>query len=582
MTKSLAVSIGQTSTAGVKPENEDFLGFHTPSSKTDDAIQLESKGITVAIADGMSGSDGGKEASQVCVRQFIDDYYGTPESWTVKQAATKILTALNTWLYSQGQEKYGTAKGMVTTFSTIVIKSQTAHLFHVGDSRIYRLRGSDLVQLTRDHRVWISDDRDYLSRAIGIDTHLEIDYRSTAIQEGDLYLLSTDGVHDYVSDKEIQQVLEAHRDDPQTITDELINAASTNDSKDNISAHLVLIKHVPDPDKTEFYEQLTQLPFPPDLTAGNLLDGYKIVRELNATSRSQVYLAVDTFSEKIKGKHRKVVIKTPSVNFEDDPSYIDLFLHEEWVAKRLSSPHLIKVCGTDRKRSFLYTVVEYVQGQSLKQWIADHPNPSITQVRGTVDQIARGLRAMHRMEMIHQDLKPDNILLDESNTLKIIDFGSTKIAGLAEIKSVIEHNQIVGTANYSAPEYFKGEAGSNNSDIFSLGVIAYEMLTGKLPYGEISPERAAKKKFNYTPARQYNPQVPDWLDACLQKAVHPSPEKRYGLLSEFLTDFSKPNQSLLDKTTAQPLLERNPLAFWKSLALIQFLAILGLLYYFRW
>ena len=582
MTKYLAVTIGQTSTAGTKPENEDFVGFHIPSNKSGDAILLESKGITIAIADGMSGSDGGKEASQVCVGQFIDDYYGTPDSWTVKQAATKILTALNTWLYSQGQERYGTAKGMVTTFSSMVIKSQTAHLFHVGDSRIYRLRGSDLVQLTRDHRIWITHDRDYLSRAIGIDTHLEIDYRSTAIQEGDLYLLSTDGVHDYVSDKEIQQLLEAHRKEPQTISDELINAASTLESKDNISAQVVLIEHVPEPDKTEFYEQLTQLPFPPDLTAGNVLDGYKIVRELNATSRSQVYLADDTQSEKANGKHRKVVIKTPSVNFEDDPSYIDLFLHEEWVAKRLSSPHLIKVCDADRKRSFLYTVVEYVRGQSLKQWMADHPNPSITQARGTVDQIARGLRAMHRMEMIHQDLKPDNILLDESNTLKIIDFGSTKIAGLAEIKSVIEHNQIVGTANYSAPEYFKGETGSNVSDIFSLGVIAYEILTGKLPYGEISSERAAKKKFNYTPARQYNPLVPDWLDACLQKAVHPNPEKRYNLLSEFLTDFSKPNQSLLDKATLQPLLERNPLVFWKSLALIQFLVILGLLYYFGW
>ena len=577
MTKSLTVTIGQTSTAGVKPENEDFVGFHTPSTKFGDAILLESKGITIAIADGMSGSEGGKEASQICVGQFIDDYYGTPESWTVKQAATKILTALNTWLYSQGQERFGTAKGMVTTFSAMVIKSQTAHLFHVGDSRIYRLRGSDFVQLTRDHRVWISNDRDYLSRAIGIDTHLEIDYRSTAIQEGDLYLFSTDGVHDYVTDKEIRELLETHRKDPKTITDELINAAFTNESKDNISAQVVLIEHVPEPDKTEFYEQLTLLPFPPDLTAGNVLDGYKIVRELNATSRSQVYLADDTQSEKINGKHRKVVIKTPSVNFEDDPSYIDLFLHEEWVAKRLSSPHLIKVCGTDRKRSFLYTVVEYVQGQSLKQWMTDHPDPSITQVRDTVDQIARGLRAMHRMEMIHQDLKPDNILLDESNTLKIIDFGSTKIAGLAEIKSVIEHNQIVGTANYSAPEYFKGETGSNISDIFSLGVIAYEMLTGKLPYGEISPERAAKKKFNYTPARQYSPQVPDWMDACLQKAVHPNPEKRYSLLSEFLTDFSKPNQALLDKTTLQPLLERNPLAFWKGLAFVQFLAILGLL-----
>ncbi len=578
MPNNLSVTIGQTSIAGIKPENEDFLGSYIPSQETDDAAQLESKGITVAIADGMSGSDGGKEASQVSVSQFLSDYYGTPESWTVKQAATKILTALNTWLYSQGQQKYGTAKGMVTTFSAVVIKSQTAHLFHVGDSRIYRLRGTDLVQLTRDHRVWITNDRDYLSRAMGIDTHLEIDYRASAVQEGDIYLLTTDGIHDFIGDKEIQEILKNYKNDPQKASDSLVKAATANECDDNISAQILRVDYLPEPDKTEFYEQLTQLPFPPDLKAGNVLDGYKIVRELNASSRSQVYLAEDTLSEKVKGKHRKVVIKTPSVNFEDDPSYIDLFLHEEWVAKRLQSPHLIKVCGMNRKRTFLYTVVEYVQGQSLKQWMLDNPKPTLIQVRGTVDQIARGLRAMHRLEMIHQDLKPDNILLDEFNTLKIIDFGSTKIAGLAEIKSVVEHNEIVGTANYSAPEYFKGESGSNRSDIYSLGVIAYEILTGKLPYGEITAERASKKKFNYVSARQYNPIVPDWMDACLRKAVHPNPERRYGLLSEFLSDFSKPNQALLDRNSSQPLIEKNPVAFWRGLALLQLIVILFLIY----
>lgn len=577
MQNALQVTIGNASIAGIKEENEDFLGYHIPSSATGDAIQLGNKGIAVAIADGMSGSDGGKEASQVSVSQFITDYYGTPESWTVKQAATKILTALNTWLYSQGQQKYGTAKGMVTTFSAFVLKSQTVHLFHIGDSRIYRLRNNTLSQLTRDHRVWISNDREYLSRAIGIDTHLEIDYRATAAQEGDCYVLTTDGVHDYVSDQEIREIVES-ADSPDAAAQALIKAAEANQSQDNISAQIVRVDTLDEPDQTEFYEQLTELPFPPDLKAGNIIDDFKIIRELNATSRSQVYLAEDTLSTEADDKKRQVVIKTPSVNFEDDPSYIDLFLHEEWVAKRLQSPHLIKVCANDRKRTFLYSVVEYVKGQSLKQWMSDNPKPSLTQVRGSIDQISRGLRAMHRLEMIHQDLKPDNILIDSDNTLKIIDFGSTKIAGLAEIKSVLEHNQIVGTANYSAPEYFKGERGTNRSDIYSLGVIAYEMLTGKLPYGEIEPERAARKKFNYQSAIQYNPMVPEWIDKCLQKAVHPNPEKRYYLLSEFLSDMSKPNQALVDKSTMQPLLERNPLAFWRVFSLVQFGVIFILLY----
>ncbi len=573
MPRKLAITLGQSSSAGIKADNEDFYGAYIP----DDA-QLENKGITIAIADGMSGSDGGKEASQLSVKQFLTDYYSTPESWTVKHAVNRIMSALNSMLFSQGQKRYSSSKGLVTTFSAMVLKSQTAHLFHIGDSRIYRLRDNDFVQLTTDHRIWISNDREYLSRALGIDSHLEIDYYRTPIQIGDIYFLSTDGIHDFMSDADIAKLLTTHKNNPQQASDIILGVALKNKSDDNVTCQVVRIDNIAKANKTEYYEKLTRLPFPPDLKAGNVIDGFKIIRELNATSRSQVYLAEDTFYDEMKDEVREVVIKTPSINFEDDPSYIDLFLHEEWVAKRLDSPHLIKVCAQKRPRNFLYTIVQYIHGQTLKQWISENPKASITQVRGSIDQIARGLRCMHRMEMIHQDLKPDNIIIDKNNTLVIIDFGSTKVAGLAEIQSVIEHNNIVGTANYSAPEYFRGEPGTNRSDIYSLGVIAYEMFTGKLPYGEISPERAAKKKFIYTSIREYNPQVPEWIDLAVRKAVHPNPDKRYSLLSEFVADLSKPNSELIRSNKVEPFIERNPTAFWKTLAIVEFILLILAIY----
>jgi serine/threonine protein kinase len=573
MNKKLSITLGQTTSAGIKAENEDFYGAQIP-----DNTQLENKGICIAIADGMSGSDGGKEASQISVKQFLTDYYSTPESWTVKHAASRILSALNSMLFSQGQKRYSSSKGLVTTFSAIVLKSQTAHLFHIGDSRIYRLRGGDLIQLTHDHRIWLSKDREYLSRALGIDTHLEIDYRRTPMEVGDLYLLSTDGVHDFISDRELKEHLFEHQDNPQNACDALLQAALANKSDDNISCQVVRIDSIATADKEEFYEKLTRLPFPPDLVAGNILDSFEVIRELHASARSQVYLAEDTFNAGAytddDNEKKLVVIKTPSINFVDDPAYIDLFLHEEWVAKRLDSPHLLKACQLKHHRNFLYSAVEYIQGQTLQQWMFDHPNATVMQMRENMTQLAKGLRCMHRMEMIHQDLKPDNIIIDKNNTLIIIDFGSTKVSGLAEITSVIEHNSIVGTANYSAPEYFKGNAGTNRSDIFSLGVIAYEMLTGKLPYGEISSERAAKKKFVYTSAREYNRHVPDWVDLALRKATHPNPIKRYPLLSEFIADLSKPNSKLISSSRAEPLMERNPVMFWKIMALIEFILLL--------
>lgn len=570
MSKPLAITLGQHSIAGVKPQNEDFHGAYVPKGAA-----LDSKGIAIVLADGVSASEGGKEASQIAVRQFLDDYFSTPDSWTVKHAATKVLGALNLWLYNQGQREYAGTNGLATTFCAVVFKSQTAYLFHVGDSRIYRLRDGRLECLTKDHRIQFGTEREYLARALGIDARLDVDHRTQTLQVGDCYLLTTDGIHDVLDRETLESLLLASPHDPQQCAEKLVATALERGSQDNITCQIARIDSLPEADKDEFYGNLTRLPFPPDLKAGNVLDGYQILRELNATSRSQVYLAEDTLDTGVG----KVVIKTPSQNFNDDPLYIDLFLHEEWVAKRLDSPHLIKVVErANRPRTFLYSVVEYIEGQTLRQWMLDNPNPSVAQVRATVDQIARGLRAMHRMDMIHQDLKPDNVLIDHNNTLKIIDFGSTHIAGLAETQTVLQHNHIVGTASYSAPEYFRGQPGSNRADIFSLGVIAYEMFTGKLPFGEVEPEKAAKKKFQYASAKLHNPAVPEWVDAALEKATQPSPEKRYALLSEFVADLTKPNGSLVGDGQSRPLLERNPLAFWRGVALLEWLVIMGLIY----
>jgi len=572
MAQQLKITLGQASATGIKPDNEDCYGAYIPVDKP-----LQYKGITAVIADGMSGSDGGKEASQVSVHQFLDDYYSCPDSWTVKKAAVHIISALNTWLYSQGQKKYASAKGLVTTFSALILKSQTAHLLHIGDSRVYRWRKSEpLQQLTRDHRVWLSQDRDYLSRALGIDPHLDLDYRFMPLELGDVFLMTTDGVHDFIDTPQLEKLLHQYGEDLQSACEAILTFAAQAGSDDNLTCQLLRIESLARASRAEHFDKLTHLPFPPDLTAGQVMDSYKILRELKSSSRSQIYLAVDTQPDSPQYQ-QQLVLKTPSINFQDDMGYIDLFLHEEWVGRRLKSPHIIKTYAPSRQRQFLYTVLEYVHGQTLQQWMIDNPRPSLQQLRNSIEQISRGLRTMHRMEMIHQDLKPDNILIDKNNTLRLIDFGSTKIAGLAEIQTLIKHQGILGTTNYTAPEYFQHKPGSNRSDIFSLGVIAYEMLTGCLPYGEIDPHQVAHKRYIYRSAQQYNPSVPDWIDEALAKAVEVDPQRRYGLLSEFVMALSKPNptQSLYKR---QPWIERNPLQFWQTLNLIQFILLLILLY----
>jgi serine/threonine protein kinase len=201
-------------------------------------------------------------------------------------------------------------------------------------------------------------------------------------------------------------------------------------------------------------------------------------------------------------------------------------------------------------------------------------------VRGIVEQIAKGLRAFHRMEMLHQDLRPDNVMIDRTGTVKIIDFGSTRVTGVVEASPPVDHDQILGTAQYSAPEYFLGERGTPNSDLFSLGVIAYQMLTGRLPYGPqmaTARTRARQRKVHYRPATDGNREVPPWIDGALKRAVHPDPAKRYEELSEFLFDLRRPNPDHLNSAPS-PLLERNPLLFWQGLSALLACLVLGLLF----
>ena len=294
---------------------------------------------------------------------------------------------------------------------------------------------------------------------------------------------------------------------------------------------------------------------------------------MHNSSRSHVYLAVDSETGK------QVVLKVPSVDLRDDEAYLERFLMEEWVARRIDNAHVLKPCEQTRKRNYLYIVTEFVEGQTLVQWMHDNPRPDIETVRDIIEQIARGLQALHRQEMLHQDLRPNNIMIDKTGTVKLIDFGSVRVAGVAEIKTTRPQENILGTAQYTAPEYFLGEPGSMRSDQFSLGVIAYQMLSGRLPYGASvarTSSRAAQRKLVYQSVLDVKSTIPAWVDDAIAKAVHPDPLKRYDEISEFIYDLRHPNAAFLRKERA-PLLERNPLVFWKSVSLGLTLLIIYLL-----
>ncbi len=576
MSRELKVTVGQHSDRGRKESNQDFHGI-----LVSEAPLLQSKGIAIALADGISSSKVSGIASESAVKAFLLDYFCTSETWSVKTSAYRVLAATNSWLHSQtgrSQHPHDKDKGYVCTFSAIILKSTTAHIFHIGDSRVYRKLGYSLEQLTEDHRVILSPEQSYLSRALGINPQVEIDYRAIPVEKGDIFLLATDGVYEHVDARFITRVVTEQAADLQAAAKFIADEAFNRGSEDNLTLQIIRIDDLPAGNANEVLTQASELPLPPLLEARTEFDGYRIIREIHASSRSHIYLATDITD------NTPVVLKIPSIDLREDPSYLKRFRMEEWVARRINSPHVLKPCLQTRPRNFLYLVTEFIDGQTLTQWMIDNPKPDLEIVRNIIEQIARGLQAFHRMEMLHQDIRPENIMIDKTGTVKIIDFGSTRVAGVLESEPSFEGNLALGTAQYMAPEYFLGKSGTQSSDIFSLGVITYQMLAGQLPYGaELARARtsAQQKKLKYRTVLKDSQAIPLWIDGALRKAVHTDPYKRYDELSEFIYDLRHPNASFKGSGHS-PLLERNPLLFWKLLSFMLACIVIILLAYGRW
>lgn len=567
----LTLGIASLNEAGIKPINEDAVGWKVPT----DTHILTNKGAIFVVADGVSTAEAGREASQTAVERFIDEYYQTPETWSVKHAGEKVLATINLRLFRKSHEFNTENKGFLCTFSAAVIKSRTLHFFHVGDSRIYHYRRGVIKQLTTDHVATIAENRTCLSRALGMDSSLNIDYGHIDLEVDDLLLLTSDGVHDFIPPPCLKDVL-IRREEPLLMVESLKQQTIANDSDDNYSAIVVGVQQLPDENLEDYSAQLTRLPFPPNLEPGMKLDGYRIIKELFASSRSQLYLVED------EETGERLAMKTPSRNYEDDISYIDRFVQEEWIGSRISSPHVVRIIRQSRPRSCLYYLMEFIDGIGLDRWIEQNQPPSPKKAIELVEQIAHGLEAFHSNEAIHQDLKPGNVLLTPQGRAVIVDFGSVYVAGLAELHRPLVHEGALGTATYSDPLYLMGKNPGIQGDVYALATIAYEIFTGNLPYGDTIGE--CRTAFDYDHLRyhcaaKYNPVIPTWFDRALEKGVAFDLEERYRNIDELLRDLKQPNPNFLKD---DPVVEKSAskLLFWKLLSGFWFITLLLVIYLF--
>lgn len=564
----LRLAVGQHSDAGRKPLNQDFHGVAQPTD-----AQRRARGIALAVADGISSSPVSQVASAAAVRGFLEDYYGTSEAWTVRRAAHGVLSATNAWLHAEsqrGEGRFDKDRGHVCAFSALVFKGREVHLLHVGDTRVYRVHATALEQLSQDHRVRAYGGPTYLGRALGLSAHLDIDHASWSTDVGETYLLATDGAYDYLDAALVNDALARHGPNLQAAAESLVAEALARGSEDNATLMLARVDALPRDIAPPVDRDGLRLP--PRLSPRQAFEGYRVVRELQHTARSQVVLAVDDAG-------REWALKLPTAELAGNARELDRFAREEWVARRIDSPHVVKAAPAEKKREHLFTAVEFIHGQTLAQWMTDHPRPGLDEVRDIAGQVARSLQALHRKEMLHQDLRPENLIIDRHGTVILIDLASAHVAGLSEGLGDARALELAGTLQYTAPEYFTGDGGSPVAELFSLAVLVYQMLTGALPYGLQVPQvRGARDlhKLHYVPLRTRRPDLPEWLDRVLRKALQPQAARRQQALSEFVHDLHEPGPEFLARDRT-PLAQRHPLLFWRASTVALGLATLVLL-----
>ena len=573
----LKIIIGQTSEAGARERNEDYCGAVTP-----EAEKLEAKGVLLAVADGVGGNAGGREAAEMTVRGVLSDYYATPDTWETTAALDKVLTALNRWVLSQAARQRDMA-GMATTLSLLVLRGKRYVLAHVGDSRIYRLRNGELKQLTTDH-VWDRPDmRHVLKRAIGLDNQLQVDYAEGELQAGDVFALMSDGVWEKLGQLGIHEILRVYHS-PQMAADDLVKRALDKGSQDNATALVVRVEEVGAEQLADLVSEARRLKIPPRLKIGEVLDDFEVLELLYESRASLLYKVKNLANGQL------CVLKTLHPLMADDPESCSGLLNEEWLGKRVVSRYFVQVIPVaEERRSCLYYVMSWHPGATLQQQIDLGQHFTAAEIGNIGVRVAKGLGTLHRLNIVHRDIKPANLHQGIDGKLRILDLGVAlnpnnsylgKNGNSYPGKNGNSHEDVKGnpgTPSFMAPELFAGETANAQSDIYAAGATLYYLLTRHYPYGEIEPFQRPRFGDPVPPAR-YRPDIPHWLENVILKAVARDPRLRFETAEEMLLALEMGERNPLMTPPRSPLAERDPLLMWQGIALLSLLANALLIY----
>jgi serine/threonine protein phosphatase PrpC len=555
----LHVGIGSYTHQGARPANEDFAACYVGSQARQPAI-----GIVAALADGMGGAKGGRTAAELAVRGFIEGCIGQTVTVGVPRISARAADAVNRWIYSIGRSDPN-LNGMACTLSALVLCGRRAHLLHLGDSRIYRLRNNELALLTTDHTLGAPGTTSVLTRALGVEDRLCADHAIESVQVHDRYLICSDGVHGRLSRAEILAAL-ARRAAPQETAEQIVGSAAAHPGADNATALVLDVLELPETEFADLENASSAWPIRNAPNTGDVIDDYELGDLLADGAYMRVFRATD------KHERRNVILKFPKPRPGLDAALRSALLRELWIASHVRSPFVTEVLeGADERRTCLYGVLPYYEGETLERRLLRRPPVPLATGLDISIKLTKALASLHRAGIVHRDVKPENVILEADGGLKLIDLGVARLRQFEEPAAF----ETPGTRSYMAPELFAGEHAEESSDIFALGITIYRMFSGgAYPYGEV--EAFATPRFGRpTPLSKHRPDLPAWLDHCLARAVSVDRRDRYADAVEFAFELEHGSMRALPQSIAKPsLYERNPVRFWQLVSLGLLIALL--------
>jgi serine/threonine protein phosphatase PrpC len=551
------LAIAPAAAVSAAPESADFHAIYSG-----EAFDKAGRGIVAAVARGIGDGRRAVEAGQIAVDSLAEGYFGAAATLGPGRAASLALASANAWMFSQSRAD--PAHSMAASLTALIFVGRHVRIIHVGDCRVYRKRGRQLVPLTSEHVRPLPNGADQLSRSVGGDAELHIDYIEDDAEPSDRYIVLSKGSYAAVPSGRLVEMLAADRPVEDVASSVIEVARAAINLQGDATALVIDVLKLPESSFDEMAAAFAELPIRGAPRDGDNWDGFIIGRTLYRSRYTTLKLARDTATG------RDMVLKIPLPSMLHDQVFRAGFLREAWIGATVHSPRIASYIDiSPERRSSLYLVLPYYRGETLEARLLRPPPIPYLEGVGLALKLCAVVQELAAFQVVHRDLKPENILLLPDGEIKLLDLGLAYLPGVDEP----DDDRLGGTTRYMAPELFRKAPADQRSEVFSLGVTLYRLFSGgAFPYG-------VRESY---PLQRERPDLPAWLGRCLGRAIEMDRGKRFKDAGEFASALENGlSRGEALPTQAVSWRERiSPLRIWQGFTLLfaaGFLTLLALI-----